>query len=477
MVALVLVALLAAPAWLLAAVAPELPDPGTVPGVTKQQQERAGLQASGEVYKQMPVLPDSNPVTQYVQRLGQRLQAVIPTEYSWPYQFHVVPQKEINAFALPGGPIFVNLGTINAADNEAELVGVMAHEMSHIYMQHSMKAARSRSTPSALAGLLGGILGAYGGPIGSLASLGVQIGAGAVLMKYSRQDEAQADAVGAIIMYKAGYNPQAMADFFRKLEQQGGGSGGPQFLSDHPNPGNREAAIQKEIADWPPEQWRGDSSQFRQAKSAAQAITAYTAQQIAQGAKQGIWARQNSQGGAAPAARQVTSTDDIAAPLAVTASNNLVRLQHTGYRIAYPDNWQVVGNTQSPVTIAPQGGLVQSAVACGVLIDQYRPRSPNQPLDEITNELIGTLQQQDPHLRVIGAPQSITVNGVSGRSVDLAGVSPVQRDGQPERERDWLVTVPRPDGTLAYLVFVSPESAFPSLRPTFESMLRTFHLE
>jgi predicted Zn-dependent protease len=119
---------------------PELPDPGSV-GITKQEQEQVGRQAMAEVYKQVPVLPDSSPESQYVRQLGKKLAGVIPQEYSWPYEFHVIPQKDINAFALPGGPMFVNVGTIVAADNEAELAGVMAHEMSHVYLQHSAKQA------------------------------------------------------------------------------------------------------------------------------------------------------------------------------------------------------------------------------------------------------------------------------------------------------------------------------------------------
>src|SRR5579872_4338256 len=98
---------------------PELPPPGLVIGITREQQTELGLQTAAAVYKQVPVLPDSNPVTQYVQQLGRRLLPVIPPEQSWPYEFHVIPQKEINAFALPGGPIFVNVGTIQAADSEA----------------------------------------------------------------------------------------------------------------------------------------------------------------------------------------------------------------------------------------------------------------------------------------------------------------------------------------------------------------------
>jgi hypothetical protein len=475
---MLLAVLVAVPQWSPAALAPELPDPGNVKGITKEQQEQVGLKAMAEVYKQMPVLPDSSPVAQYIQRLGTRLEKAIPPQYSWPYQFHVVPEKEINAFALPGGPIFVNAGTINAAANEAELAGVMAHEMAHVYMQHSMKAAKQRSTPSAVLGVLGGVLGSMGG-LGSLASLGVQIGAGAVFMKYSRQDEAQADAVGVIVMYKAGYNPQAMADFFRKLEQPSAGSGGPQFLSDHPNPGNRQEAIQKEIADWPPQNWRPDSSQFEEAKSDAKDLRVYSAQEIAQGAKSGLWQKQNSRAGATsaslPTAGEAVSDSGDGFRRPVEASVTLAELQHEGYRIKYPDNWKAYGDAQSPVTIAPPGGVSQQAVAYGVLINRYQPRSsdPEQALDE----LIAQLKQQNPDLRAVGSPQPITVNGAKGESLELLGTSPVQRNGSAQRERDWLVALSRPGGGLQYLIFVAPEPDFSVLRPTFETMLRTFHLE
>src|SRR5215471_14795474 len=190
---------------------PEFPNPGN-PHMSRDQQRSLGLQAAAQVYQQMPVLPDTSPETQYVRKLGQKLVATIPPQYSWPFEFHVVAQKEINAFALPGGPMFVNIGTITAAANEAELAGVMAHEMSHVYMQHSAKQASKAQTAGLLAGLAEAALGAtVGGSVGQLGQMGIQMGAQGLMLKYSRTDEAQADAVGAVILYKAGYDPQALA--------------------------------------------------------------------------------------------------------------------------------------------------------------------------------------------------------------------------------------------------------------------------
>ncbi len=200
---------------------PTLPDPGST-SLTPKQQQQLGFKAAKQVYQQMPVLPDSSPETQYVRKIGERLVAVIPKEHSWPYQFHVVAEKDINAFALPGGEVFINIGTITAAANEAQLAGVMAHEMSHVYMQHSAKQMQKAQLTQGLAGIAGVLLGNVGGVIGALGQTGIQVGAGMVMLKYSRTDEAQADDVGAIILYRAHYDPVALADFFKKLEAQGG---------------------------------------------------------------------------------------------------------------------------------------------------------------------------------------------------------------------------------------------------------------
>ena len=473
--ALLLALLVTEPAWTAAPTgAPQLPDPGSV-GMSKQQQEQLGRQAMAEVYQQIPVLPDSSPQTQYIRQLGKRLAGVIPQEYSWPFEFHVIPQKDINAFALPGGPMFVNVGAIVAAENEAELAGVMAHEMSHVYMQHSAKQA-SKAQWTSLLGALGGLFG--GGAAGNLARLGIQLGAGTLMMKYSRGDEAQADAVGAIILYKAGYNPKALADFFEKLERQEGG-GGPQFLSDHPNPGNRQAAIEKEVSNWPPKNYVSNSQAFVRAKQDAGAVKTYTGEQIAEGSKQGVWAQQNRQSGVIPP--NLPSSEGARGNLAnvsfpqVRPARNLTQLQHSAFSISYPENWQISGDRQSAVTIAPQAGVGEGAIAYGVVIGGAQ--DPNAgSLDQATADLVQTLQQSNPGLRVSAKAENIEVNGLQAQSVNLTGVSPMQQNGEALRERNWLVTVARPRGGLLYLVFIAPDRDFGQLRSTYEQMLNSLQL-
>ncbi len=463
---------------------PELPNPGSA-GMGRQEQVQLGYQTAAQVYKQMPVLPDSSPVTQYVQQLGARLVAQIPQQYSWPYQFHVIPEKEINAFALPGGPIFINLGTITAADNEAELVAVMAHEMSHVYMQHSAKQAGQTSWIAGLAGLAGAVLGSTGSWVGQLASVGIQFGANGIIMKYSRTDEAQADAVGAIIMYKAGYNPQAMADFFNKLAAEG--SSGPQFLSDHPNPGNREQAIEKEIANWPPKQYQTSSAEFVRVKREAGSVKAYTAEQIADGAKTGHWAAVNQKSGAAlrpPSGVAISHAASTPGGVAATPvslqgvlpSSRMVKINLGPLTISRPENWQVLSAGQSggDVFIAPRAGIIGNAVGYGVALNTVAPHDAGSSIQQITSDLVQSFESSGNNMQAVGSIQPIRVAGIQGRSINLQSTSPFPNEqGQPQKERDWLVTVPRNDGSVVYLVFVAPEAHFDRFRPTYQSMLKS----
>lgn len=493
--ALLLALLLTQPLTLMAegTSTPALPDPGTT-GMNRQQQQQLGLQAMGEVYKQMPVLPDSSPETQYIQHLGKKLAGVIPADRSWPYQFHVIPAADINAFALPGGPIFVNLGTIQAADNEAELAGVLAHEMSHVYMQHSAKQAPKATVAQIIAGLAGAVLPQSG--LGALGRMGIQIGAGTMLMKYSRADEAQADSTGAIIMYRAGYNPKAMADFFQKLEQKYG-KGGPQLLSDHPNPGNRQAAIQQEVRNWPPKNYVTNSPEFPGVKQDASKIKAYSAQEIANGAKSGQWEQQNRKNNVMPASLPSSSNQGSGSGAGsgassgsgsgngngaaenvafkdVQPSGHLTRHEGQGFTIYYPDNWKVAGDSNMTI-IGPPSAQAQNGIAYGVIVGNQA--SGGGSLDEATQKLAQGMAQENPGMKISGEMKSVDVSGTQGRSLELSGKSPLMLNGEPLPERDWLVTLPRPQGGLVYLVFVSPERDFNQLHPTYQKMLDSLQLQ
>ena len=203
-----------------------------------EQEVDYGRQAIAEIEKELPLLPVDHPVSKYINALGNQLAAKAPG-YKFPYTFRVVNQKEINAFALPGGPIYVNTGTIAAA-SEAELAGVVGHEVSHVVMRHSTRQASRQSKATIPLAILNGVLGSsVGGWAGSLAQMGISIGAGSVFTKYSRDAETEADMVGAQIIYDTGFDPHAMVTFFQKLKEQQGGGGGPSFLASHPDPGNR----------------------------------------------------------------------------------------------------------------------------------------------------------------------------------------------------------------------------------------------
>jgi beta-barrel assembly-enhancing protease len=214
---------------------------------TPAQDVELGRQAAAEARQQLPVMRD-DAVASYLEDIGRRLVATVPGDLRRPefhYTFEPVNLREINAFALPGGPMFVNRGMIEAAGTEGEVAGVMAHELSHVILRHGTAQA-SKAQKYQIGAVAGQILGAIiGGGWGQVISQGSQFGLGTAFLRFSREYEKQADLLGAQIMARAGYDPRAMATLFKKIEQQGG-PGGPQWMSDHPNPGNRIAYITQE---------------------------------------------------------------------------------------------------------------------------------------------------------------------------------------------------------------------------------------
>jgi len=290
-----------------------------------------------------------------------------------------------------------------------------------------------------------------------MAQLGISFGVGSYFLKNSRQSESEADLLGTDIMYDTGYDPHQMAVFFAKLQEESGDSRTAQFFSDHPDPGNRSQAVSGEVATLPRKStYRGNSSEFREVKLRVAGMKPLTVEQIA---------------------AQQPKEPAVSGGADVTPGAAMRTFTHNEYQISYPENWQVFGDQTSSVTIAPSSGASENAVAYGVMINDFQPENANAGIDQATHDLLATLRQSNPDLRAIGHDENIRVNGVTGKSIDLIGTSPLKgENGRTIGERDWLVTFRRPDGSLLYLVFIAPDKDFVSLRPAFEQMLRSLKL-
>jgi len=407
---------------------------------------KLGQEAAAQVQKEMPLLNDPS-VEEYVAGIGQRLVRVIPAEYQHPefrYTFRVVNQKEINAFALPGGPMFLNRGMIEAARDEGEIAGVMAHEMSHVMLRHGTAQA-TKGEKFQIGAIAGQVLGAIvGGTAGSIIANGSNLGLSTYFMKFSREYESQADILGVQLMARAGYNPQSMANMFKTLAAQGGG--GPEFLSDHPNPGNREQRIQQEAkmlnATNNPS---GNTAEFQRVQGRLKGMSpALTAKQIEQQSQ----GRSGTTGTSGTTARQV-NVDPPSGSFRTYQPNNAMR-------ISVPSNWGPVESGGTSVTYAPQGAYFQgnnggSAFTHGVEVGVAQGTGN---LQNDTNSLLRSFAQSNPQLQQSGNARNEDVGGRNGITVQLANVSEVT--GQPEYIS--LSTTELRNGGLLYVIGVAPRT-------------------
>jgi Zn-dependent protease with chaperone function len=208
-----------------------------------EQDIEIGRQSAIEAERQLPLLNNAN-ANRYLGQIVTKLAAQAPGA-RYPYSIKAVNDPAINAFSLPGGPMYVNRGLVEAARNEAELAGVLAHEMSHVALRHGTHQASKAYLGQAGLGILGGLLGQNGGNTSKILGAVGGVGLNAAFLKFSREDEFQADQLGAQMMARAGYNPEAMANFFQVLRSQQGRDPGKleQFFSGHPPSAEREARI------------------------------------------------------------------------------------------------------------------------------------------------------------------------------------------------------------------------------------------
>jgi beta-barrel assembly-enhancing protease len=411
---------------------------------TPQQDIELGKQVAGEAEKSLPMLNNAR-VDNYLNELGKRISLKAPGE-KYPYQFRCVNDAAINAFALPGGFLFINRGLIEAADNEAELAGVMGHEIGHVALRHGTNQA----TKSQLAQMPLAILGGVGGnSIGALiARLGTDFALNSVLLKYSRADERQSDLIGAQILYDCNYDPDYMAKFFEKLDTKGRGT---DFFSSHPNPENRMQNIRVEISKLGPRSANAvdDSSRFRDIRQLVKSLPPAPKESAAQS--------------------QTSTSEKGKRP--PSPSGQFKLFTGNGVNLRYPENWNANGNEED-FALTPDGGIVrvgnEAAVAYGAVGSVFKPNTGNRStmsLKEATNQLIENLRSSNSAMRLVKDRGQIQVGGQKALSNVFENQSPLGG-----RETDWLVTVMRPEG-LVYFVFAAPEQEFAGYQRAFQQIL------
>jgi len=429
-------------------------------GYPVSEDVKLGREASDEVRKELPMLND-NRVDDWVADVGASLVRAIPAEFQHPefhYTFTVVNQKEINAFALPGGPMYLNRGMIEAAHSEGEVAGVMAHEISHVALRHGTAQA-TKGQGAAIGGAVGQILGGIiGGGLGQILSTGSQIGAGLKLMQYSREFESQADILGAQILARAGYDPREMANMFKTIERESGG-GGPQWMSSHPNPGNRYNAITAEAQNLRI-QGRANTGQFQTIQARLGDMSpALTAEQIAKGQKTG-----NGTGTVRTGNRRVQ----------VDPPSNSYRVRNPMdfLRVSVPSNWDEV-DARDGVTYAPAGAFFNdngsTAFTHGI---QFGVAQGSGNLQRDTQRLLNAFAQSNPNLRQQTSLQRDNVGGRTGYTTVLSNVSEVT--GQ--RERIALSTTQMRDGNLLYVVGVAPQTESQTYDATFRKVRQSVQI-
>lgn len=410
---------------------------------SKDQDIQLGKESAAEIEKQVSIV--NNPeVVNYLNMVGGKL-AKSKRANEFPYYFKLVNDDSINAFALPGGPMYVHTGLIKAAETEGQLAGVLAHEMSHVALRHGTNQASKANLlqiPLALGGAMAG-----NGMLGQLTQLGIGLGANSVLMKFSRSAETQADYNGALMMGDAGYNPVEMARFFEKLEAQSGKSSKvAAFFASHPSPGNRVKATEELVTLMPKQNYTGESGQFERIKAIVSGIPA--APKKAQPSQPG----------------QISGTPAQARPSGRTRDfrNAAVSLRH-------PDNWEVMGDANgNAITIAPKSAVAGSAIYYGMMQSYYVSQSGGSVnLQRDTQALIGGFQQSDPQMKV-AQQNNTTIGGTKGLATVLQTASAYPN----ETETILLVSAARPEG-LFYLAVVAPSSEWQTAKAQFEDIIRS----
>jgi Zn-dependent protease with chaperone function len=432
---------------------------------------KLGREAAAEVRKQYPVI-ENGQINDYLARLGRELVAQAPPDLNRPefeYSFTAVNLKEINAFALPGGPMFVNRGMVDAAANEGQVAGVMAHELSHVLLRHGTANA-TKAQNAQFGALAGAIAGAViGGRVGTAVQQGSQFGLGTLLLKYSREYEKQADILGAQLMARAGYDPNELARMFETIEKQGKGSGGIEWLSDHPNPGNRSQYIAAEARQL---QIAPNARNGRDFPAVKQAFAGQPApRSMGELAQRGGNGTRSSDGTAASTGGLAT-TGTPGQPVPAPSTRQRTERGGSIFQVNVPDNWRAL-SANNFIRYVPENAYGplngQNVLTHGVELGVARASSGD--LTAATDIFLQALTEGEQTIQRSGERRVVTLAGRRALSTTLTNRSPL---GGVERLD--VITTQLADGNLFYVLTVVPDRDEAAYADTFESILRSIRL-
>jgi len=393
-------------------------------------------------------LSTSNYAKAYVDSLGQQLATHAPG-YKYTYEFRIFNDSNINSFALPGGFIYVSSGLVETAGTEPQLAGVLAHQIAHVVLRHGTQQA-SQAYASQVRNPTPGRV-----PVSAAMSrLDIGFDSNSVVLKYSAEAEAQADLIGAQILYDAGFDPRQMPLFLQQLRNENR-SLSAEFFLNHPVVTNRVARVRRELQNMGGlrANLRGDSPDLHTAKKHLRGDVTTS-----------VVGREDI-------------NDDVASP-----SSRLANYRARDLDFRYPENWRVFEERGS-ISIAPDNGMVSGSLAYGMTISTFEPtgsgffgnqlaapgsQARRTSLSRATNQLIEDLKQSNPNMRVAGGERQMWVDGDSALSMELSNDSPLGG-----RETNWLVTVLRPNGMLYYFIGVAPQREFNRYKATFEQMIES----
>ncbi|MFI5176360.1 MAG: M48 family metallopeptidase [Terriglobia bacterium] len=435
---------------------------------SSKQDIELGREASQQAEKELALLNDPATVS-YVTQLGKKL-AAKSMNSSYPWSFKVVNDSAINAFALPGGYIYVNRGALEAADNEAQIAGVIAHEIGHVVARHGTSQMSKALLPQLGLAALGGLTSGKGGWSATLAQYGVPLGLNLYFLKNSRAAEAQADLLGTQEMTDVGYDPHQLAHFFEKLEQGGHAnvSGAAAWFSDHPSPDNRVQNIDREIgtlsvASHPVV----DTNDFDNMKAHLKALPPPPKPKP-----------QPAAGSGEKATTSTSGSDGVASPSGKYATfsphENL-------YVIEYPADWQTMTADGSGATFVPKGGVQQddqrSDIAYGIQVSLFDPEGQggqSNSLETMTGQFIASLLQGNSYLQENRAEQQqIQVGGRRVLLSRLEGKSPYRN----EIEVVWVATQQYGESQLFTILCIAPQPRFKEFEPAFKHTIESTRFE